>query len=48
MNFKRNKIKRIRGKDIFQYVWGFKGSFIRDYLDRREFKKNLKKNNKVL
>jgi len=39
MNFKRKKIKRTRGKDIFEYVWGFKKSFIKDYKDRKEFKK---------
>lgn len=30
-----------KGKFIFKYVWGFKGSFIKDYSEKEIFKKEL-------
>jgi hypothetical protein len=43
MNWKRRRIKRTRGKDIYKSVWSFKGSFRRDYALCEEFKEEIKR-----
>ncbi len=37
----KKKQHKIRGKEIFEYVWGFKKSFIKDYSDKEIFKKEI-------
>jgi len=43
MNYKRRRIKRTRGENIYKSVWSFKRGFGRDYELRAEFRKELRK-----